>query len=96
MLVNRWRLTTVDPLRTVHALAVVRCSDVFAGKFTAPVRSSAARAAHRELRSLLRLFRANYSCGICARTPWCIARYRVVPTRRSRTPVTGITGPKQA
>jgi len=41
MLVNRWRMTTVDPLRTVHALAVVRCSDVFAGKFTAPVRSSA-------------------------------------------------------
>ncbi len=27
--------------------------------FVAPVRSSAARAAHRELRSLLRLFRAN-------------------------------------
>jgi len=28
------------------------------------VRSSAARAAHRELRSLLRLFQANFSCGI--------------------------------
>ncbi|MFV3292797.1 hypothetical protein ACNFBR_29325, partial [Pseudomonas sp. NY11955] len=34
---------------------------------SAPVRSSAARAAHRELCSLLRLFRANYSWGIFAR-----------------------------
>ncbi|MDY7070067.1 hypothetical protein PshuTeo2_00700 [Pseudomonas hunanensis] len=56
------------------------------------LRSSAARAAHRELRSLLRLFRANYSWGICARTPWCMARYRVVRARRSRAPVTGVTG----
>ncbi len=32
---------------------------------------------HRELRSL-RLFRASHSCGICARTPWRMARYRVV------------------
>ncbi len=38
--------------------------------FVVPVRLSAARAAHRELRSLLRLFRANYFWGICARTPW--------------------------
>ena len=43
-----------------------------------PGRSSAARAAHRELRSLLRLFRANHSCSICARTPWRMAQYHVV------------------
>jgi|GEM_PF-3571944 len=49
---------------------------------------SAARAAHRELCSLLRL-------GVCARTPWRMARYRVVPTKRSRAPVTDVTGPKQ-
>ncbi|BDM21617.1 hypothetical protein KMS_R13750 [Pseudomonas sp. LRP2-20] len=60
-----------------------------------PVRSSAARAAHRELCSLLRLFRASYSWGICARTPWRLTRYRVVATRRSRAPVTGVTGPKK-
>ncbi|GAB1616108.1 hypothetical protein PSN_1845 [Pseudomonas sp. NGC7] len=35
----------------------------------APVRSSAARAAHREQRSLLRLFRASYSWGKRARPP---------------------------
>ncbi|QEQ86609.1 hypothetical protein F1602_04525 [Pseudomonas putida] len=50
---------------------------------------------NRELRSLLRLFRANYSCGICARTPWCMPQYRAVQTRRPRAPVTGVTGPKQ-
>jgi len=35
--------------------------------FFAPVGSSAARAAHRELRSLLRLFRANYFWDLFAR-----------------------------
>ena len=40
---------------------------MFAIPFAAPVRPSAARAAHRELRSLLRLFRASYAWGICAR-----------------------------
>ena len=95
MLVNRWRLTTVDPLRTVHALAVVRCSDVFAEKFTAPVRSSAARAAHRELRSLLR-FRASNACDRRARPPcWYDAISSDAP-RRSRANPTGIIGPKQA
>ncbi len=57
---------------------------MLAATHSAPVRSSAARAAHRELRSLLRLFRANYACGICARTPWRMARYRVVQTSASR------------
>ena len=50
---------------------------------------------HRKLRSLLRLFRANHSCAICARTPWRMAQYHVVQTRRSRVPVTGVTGLKQ-
>ncbi len=50
---------------------------------------------NRELRSLLRLFRANYSCGIRARTPWCMPQYRAVQTRQPRAPVTGVTGPKQ-
>ncbi|MFT2189280.1 hypothetical protein, partial [Pseudomonas putida] len=36
---------------------------VLAATHSAPVRSSAARAAHRELRSLLRLFRAYYFWG---------------------------------
>ncbi len=34
------------------------------------------------------LFRANYSCGICARTLWRMPRYCVVQTRRSRAPGT--------
>ena len=59
------------------------------------MRSSAARAAHRDARPLPHLFQANYSCGICARTPWRMTRYRVVQTRRSRAPGTGGTGPKQ-
>ncbi|WP_233444326.1 hypothetical protein [Pseudomonas monteilii] len=46
------------------------------------LRPSTARAAHRELRSLLRLFRASYSWQISARTPWRMARYRAVQTRR--------------
>jgi len=41
------------------------------------------------------LFRANYACGICARTPWRMPQCRVVWTRRSRAPGTGVTGPKQ-
>ena len=36
-----------DPKRSLHALGLVRCSDVFALKPSAPMRSSAARAAHR-------------------------------------------------
>ncbi|PYB76240.1 hypothetical protein DMX11_11295 [Pseudomonas sp. LB-090624] len=46
-------------------------------------KSSAARAAHRELRSL-RLFRANFAYGIFARTPLGMAHYRVGRARRSR------------
>jgi len=57
-----------------------REAQVLALQFTAPIRSSAARAAHRELRSLLRLFPANYSWEIRARTPWRISNYRVVQT----------------
>jgi hypothetical protein len=38
-------------------------------RFIGVRKSSAARAAHRELRSLLRLFLANRACGICARMP---------------------------
>ena len=59
------------------------------------MRSSAARAAHRDARPLPHLFQANYSCGVCARTPWRMTRYLVVQTRRSRAPGTGGTGPKQ-
>ncbi|WP_336874547.1 hypothetical protein, partial [Pseudomonas juntendi] len=51
---------------------------VFVRRYAAPETSSAARAAHRELRSLLRFFRANYAWGICARTPWRMPQYRVV------------------
>ena len=38
----------------------------------------------------LRLFRANYSCGICARTPWRMPQNRVVRTRRPRASGTGL------
>ena len=46
--------------------------DVAGGGLNAvsPGKSRAARAAHRELRSLLRLFRAKYSWRIFARAPW--------------------------
>jgi len=41
---------------------------VYADRFAAPMRSSAARAALRSTSPLPHLFRANYSCAIGART----------------------------
>ncbi|MGN7906361.1 hypothetical protein ACTJJT_26675, partial [Pseudomonas sp. 22373] len=49
---------------------------VFAVGFMVLQISRAARAAHRELRSLLRLFLANNACGRRARPFVCTTQYR--------------------
>jgi len=79
----------------ISATTAASACDGFAAWLIGRPITSAARAAHRERSSLLRLFRANDSCAICARMPWRMAQCRAVQTRRSRAPVTGITGPKQ-
>jgi hypothetical protein len=59
--------------------ACIRGHQVPGLAFSAPIRSSAARAAHRDARPLLHLFRANYSWGIGARplgAPLNIASYK--------------------
>ena len=60
------------------ALRLSWIRDVPAFVFLAPLRPSAARAAHRELRALLRLFRASKICAIGARplfVPFDMASY---------------------
>ncbi|WP_235776637.1 hypothetical protein, partial [Pseudomonas putida] len=74
---------------------VAQWPGVFALGFMVLQKSSAARAAHRELRSLLRLFLASNACDRRAR-PFCLydAISRQAP-KRSRANPTGMIGPKQ-
>ena len=85
----------LNPTCTVFYARLRQGGEVPALVFAVPRRSSAARAAHRELRSLLRLFLASNACYRCARPP-CLydAILRHTP-RRSRANGTGMIGPKQ-
>ena len=55
---------------------------VFAAAVSVPVRSSAARAAHREQSSLLRLFRASDACEKRARPP-CLYATNIEPCAKA-------------
>ncbi|GAB1615779.1 hypothetical protein PSN_1516 [Pseudomonas sp. NGC7] len=68
---------------------------VFAVRGVPPGRSSAARAALREQRSLLRLFSANNACDRRARPPCLFGAISSHAPRGARAFASGIIGPKQ-
>jgi len=80
---------------TAHGMRYRGSPGVLGVGFVVVRKSSAARAAHRELRSLLRLFRASEACERRARPPGSYDAILRHAPKGSRANPPGIIGPKK-